>query len=122
MKTMKAINFENFRKTLSERNDLNKQEKLQLYKQKKEQHKQEIYKEIENYYFFEREDNGVFIITGEDEITCPCPTTIEINNAQFYLYDDFVFKAGNLHLSIFFKGELLFQIYIDDVTQFNVYN
>lgn len=119
---MKTTNFENFRNQLANRTDLTKKEKLQLYKQKKEQHKQAIYNEIEKYYFFERDDNGVFIITGEDEITCPCPKTIEINNAQFYLYDDFVFKAGNLHLSIFFKGELLFQIDIDDVTQFNVYN
>lgn len=118
---MKLTNFENFRKTLAE-NDLTNKQKQEIYKQKKEQHKQEIYNEIENYFFFERDDNGVFIITGGDEITCPCPTTIEINNAQFYLYKDFVFRAGNLYLSIFFKGELLFQIDIYDVTQFDIYN
>lgn len=120
---MKLTNLENFfRKTLAERTDLNKQEKLQLYKQKKEQHRQEIYKEIEDYFFFERDDNGVFIINGEDEITCNCPKTIEINNAQFFLYKDFTFRAGNLYLSIFFKGELLFEIDICDVTQFSIYN
>lgn len=119
---MKATNFENFRKTLSERTDLTKKEKQRLYKQKKEQHKQEIYKEIEDYFFFERNEDGVFIITGEDEITCNCPKTIEINNAQFFLYKDFTFRAGNLYLSIFFKGELLFEIDICDVTQFSIYN
>ena len=64
---MKATNFENFRKTLAERTDLTKKEKQRLYKQKKEQHKQEIYKEIEDYFFFERNEDGVFIITGEDD-------------------------------------------------------
>ena len=118
---MKA-NFEDFRKTLSERTDLTKKQKQEIYKQKKEQHKQEIYKEIEDYFFFERDDDGVFIINGEDEITCSCPKTIEINNAQFFLYKDFTFRAGNLYLYIYFKGELLFQIDIFDVIQFDIYN
>ena len=119
---MQLTNIQQLREQLANRTDLTNKEKFKIYKTEREQNKATIKSEISEFYIEEITENGALIVKGTDDLNCPCPTTIEINNAEFFLYKDFHMKIGNVTLTIYFKNIELFRIRIEDITQFDIWN
>ena len=119
---MQLTNIQELREQLANRTDLTNKEKFEIYKTEREQNKATIKSEISEVYIEEITENGALIVEGTDDLNCPCPTTVEINNAEFFLYKDFHMRIGNVTLTIYFKNIELFRIRIEDITQFDIWN
>ena len=119
---MELINLKTLRSELANKSELTNEEKSSIFKAAKEENRAVIKAEITKFYLTENNEQGALIVRGLDDLTCSCPTTVEINNSEFFLYKDFYLKIGNTFVTIFFNDVELFRIELNDIFEFDIWN
>lgn len=98
----KLTNLQNLKTDLCKRTDLTPKEKFLLLKEAREQNCKTIRSEITKHYLAEVDKN-----------------IIEVNNSLLFLQEECDLSITTLYFTICFKGNELFRLKTDDITQFN---
>ena len=122
MTKIELVNLKELKENLLSIPNLTKEDKKSLYKiwrDARNENRKNMIEPIE--YWYGKSEERVVTLKGEHELRSPCPTTIIINGLEYFLYEDFELKIGNTLVSVFFKGNELMRINIEDIVSFELY-
>lgn len=113
---MTMINLEKHENDLIKRNDLTDKQKFKMWKELRLKNFNEIVSIVNKYdcyYYFD--ENGVLVV---EEFGNPCPSRVNINSVNFFLYKGFTMKISITRIIIYLKDIEIFNISFKKVKSF----
>lgn len=113
------INLEKHENDLIKRTDLTNKEKFQMWKELRLKNFNEIVSIVNKcdcYYYFD--ENGVLVVNGVEEFGNSCPSRVNINSVNFFLYKGFTMKISITRIVIYLKDVEIFNISFKKIKSF----
>lgn len=109
------INLEKYENDLIKKNDLTGKQKFQMWRELRLQNFNEIVSIVNKYYF---DENGVLVVNGIEEFGSPCPSRVNVNGVNFFLYKGFTMKISITRIVIYLEDVEIFNTPLKKVKSF----
>ena len=112
------INLQKHENDLIKRNDLTDKQKFKMWKKLRLQNFDEIISIVNKYDYHNFDENGVLVVNGIEEFGSPCPSRVNINGVNFFLYKGFTMKISITRIVIYLEDVEIFNISFKKVKSF----
>ena len=112
------INLQKHENDLIKRNDLTDKQKYKMWKKLRLQNFDEIISIVNIYDYHNFDENGVLVVNGIEEFGSPCPSRVNINGVNFFLYKGFTMKISIARIVIYLEDVEIFNISFKKVKSF----
>ena len=115
---MIMINLEKYENDLIKKNDLTGKQKFQIWRESRLQNFNEIVSIVNKYDCHNFDENGVLVVNGIEEFGSPCPSRVNVNGVNFFLYKGFTMKISITRIVIYLEDVEIFNTPLKKVKSF----
>lgn len=112
------INLERHENDLIKRTDLTNKQKFQMWQELRLLNFDEIVSIVNKHNCHNFDENGVLVVNGIEEFGSPCPSRVNINGVNFFLYKGFTMKISITRIVIYLKDVEIFNTSLKKVKSF----